>query len=70
MVPYSETICCRSCLTRVTVAAARESGRHPAQISQALVCCPICDNELTLNAQSRLDGATIEIVRFECNQRD
>ena len=66
MSPYRETIPCRACATRVSIAASRKSQDSVKALKTKLsVLCPICDAKLALHVPSDVDAATLEIVGFE-----
>ena len=66
MSPYRETIPCRACATRVSVAASRKSQDSVKALKTKLsVLCPICDAKLALQFPSDIDPATLEVVGFE-----
>jgi len=67
MSPYRETIPCRACETRVTIAASRTGEDSVKAIKTKLsVLCPICEAPLALRSPSDVDPATVAIVGFEC----
>lgn len=67
MSPYRETMPCRACETRVTVAAIRKGEDSVKAVKTKMsVLCPICEATLALHTPSDIDPATVEIVGFEC----
>lgn len=67
MSPYRETVPCRACETRITVAALRKAEDSIKALKTKLsVLCPICEVTLAMHTPSDIDPATVEIVGFEC----